>query len=725
MVYGQDDYPSGAADARWDERPVPAVDAVSDVTGRSADGAPAGTGVGGSAALSGGQPERSSLVSNLERLKHNLYIAPDDPHYWQKKLRYQGNDFQALFNMAELLEREGKLEQALALYRRAERAAKGESQFVRAVYRRKMIERQMTYDFMAPSGALNSFAYGSGWGGGGRFDAAQTDGKPLPTMGSGGEGEVPPAGVPPLPTVVSPGRPAGIQRYAACPAPDAWGRRSSPRFAASWASASAGAVPVYTLRRSEGSVRWWFGLSGLLFGLLLGLLAALWLLHYTIDIHVYHHPKTGPLPENGAGETAGAGFGASAHQLAYPLSGGKLSEGPDIPSDGRPGVPDGPSEPVPGGATEPFGAAWWAGELGLTYLRTALLGYYRLNGTFPERLEELAGPFPDNYITGIPPDPVFGERKVVAQGDGTGGWVYVKPAVEAIRAEETAEGEDTPLADDYRLADRRLAGAYDPVLLEAVARAVRPNWTVPVPDGNAAVAEPSWRERWERWLLWLRSVSGRLSPQWAVSGAPAVGLSTEGGAAAMAFHPLKVLVFPDERRIVLASGTNRLLDVPAAVGQPETPTPQGEFVVRRRVWQPLAESSRSGLDAAAAEGVVDAADGIRRPYGVAGLEFADGYAIHGTDDGSSIGRAVTNGCLRVDNRAMEWLFAWTPLGTEVVIADAGGTIGGVGRDEEVVQAFLRHFRTADSVPSAFDGWAAVLQPRPEERDVLTGYAWKG
>jgi lipoprotein-anchoring transpeptidase ErfK/SrfK len=42
-------------------------------------------------------------------------------------------------------------------------------------------------------------------------------------------------------------------------------------------------------------------------------------------------------------------------------------------------------------------------------------------------------------------------------------------------------------------------------------------------------------------------------------------------------------------------------------------------------------------------------------------------AIHGTNDPSSIGRAVSNGCLRVDNSALLQLFELTPAGTPVLI----------------------------------------------------------
>ena len=47
--------------------------------------------------------------------------------------------------------------------------------------------------------------------------------------------------------------------------------------------------------------------------------------------------------------------------------------------------------------------------------------------------------------------------------------------------------------------------------------------------------------------------------------------------------------------------------------------------------------------------------------------LGDGYALHGTPDRESIGRAVTHGCIRVDDEALEWLWAHVPIGTRVRI----------------------------------------------------------
>lgn len=56
--------------------------------------------------------------------------------------------------------------------------------------------------------------------------------------------------------------------------------------------------------------------------------------------------------------------------------------------------------------------------------------------------------------------------------------------------------------------------------------------------------------------------------------------------------------------------------------------------------------------------------GVLGPYR---LLLANGVGLHGTDDQSSIGRAVTHGCIRLRDDAIAWLFENIPIGTRVLI----------------------------------------------------------
>lgn len=60
----------------------------------------------------------------------------------------------------------------------------------------------------------------------------------------------------------------------------------------------------------------------------------------------------------------------------------------------------------------------------------------------------------------------------------------------------------------------------------------------------------------------------------------------------------------------------------------------------------------------------------RRVPGVMGayrLLLANGVGLHGTNDQTSIGRAVTHGCIRLRDEAIAWLYENVPIGTRVVI----------------------------------------------------------
>jgi len=62
----------------------------------------------------------------------------------------------------------------------------------------------------------------------------------------------------------------------------------------------------------------------------------------------------------------------------------------------------------------------------------------------------------------------------------------------------------------------------------------------------------------------------------------------------------------------------------------------------------------------------------RRYPGVLGthrLNLGDGYAIHGTNQPQTVGRAVSHGCVRLRNEDIAKLYAMVPVGTLVLIED--------------------------------------------------------
>lgn len=83
---------------------------------------------------------------------------------------------------------------------------------------------------------------------------------------------------------------------------------------------------------------------------------------------------------------------------------------------------------------------------------------------------------------------------------------------------------------------------------------------------------------------------------------------------------------------------------PVAIGKPSTPTPKGTFKIVNKALNPGG------------------------PFGARWLGLSKAhYGIHGTNNPSSIGNAVSNGCIRMHNRDVIKLYNFVPIGTTVKI----------------------------------------------------------
>jgi len=58
---------------------------------------------------------------------------------------------------------------------------------------------------------------------------------------------------------------------------------------------------------------------------------------------------------------------------------------------------------------------------------------------------------------------------------------------------------------------------------------------------------------------------------------------------------------------------------------------------------------------------------IEGELGFFALDLGNGYLLHGTPHKSSIGRAVTHGCIRLHDEDIQWLFDMIPVGARVYI----------------------------------------------------------
>jgi len=85
---------------------------------------------------------------------------------------------------------------------------------------------------------------------------------------------------------------------------------------------------------------------------------------------------------------------------------------------------------------------------------------------------------------------------------------------------------------------------------------------------------------------------------------------------------------------------------PIAVGKPSTPTPKGNFLIINKAANPGGPFGSRWL-------------GLSAPNG--------DYGIHGTNNPSSIGKAISNGCIRTYNNNIIELYNLVPVGTPVKI----------------------------------------------------------
>ncbi len=127
-----------------------------------------------------------------------------------------------------------------------------------------------------------------------------------------------------------------------------------------------------------------------------------------------------------------------------------------------------------------------------------------------------------------------------------------------------------------------------------------------------------------------------------------------------------------KRRLTFTSDSlNKTYKV--AVGKPSTPSPLGNWVIVQKVVNPGG------------------------PFGVRWMRLSvpwGGYGIHGTNNPSSIGKAVSHGCIRMYNEDVIEVYDRTPIGTPVTIvgnsyAARNMKKGDSGSDVAEVQRMLK------------------------------------
>jgi lipoprotein-anchoring transpeptidase ErfK/SrfK len=111
------------------------------------------------------------------------------------------------------------------------------------------------------------------------------------------------------------------------------------------------------------------------------------------------------------------------------------------------------------------------------------------------------------------------------------------------------------------------------------------------------------------------------------------------------------------RRLTFFRRGRPVVRAPIAVGSPSTPTPIGRFYVNQR----LIPTDTRGPFGPGAIGISAFSNVLT------GWTQGGPVAIHGTNAPWSIGRAVSNGCIRLPNPVLRRVFRATPAGTPVVV----------------------------------------------------------
>jgi len=128
-----------------------------------------------------------------------------------------------------------------------------------------------------------------------------------------------------------------------------------------------------------------------------------------------------------------------------------------------------------------------------------------------------------------------------------------------------------------------------------------------------------------------------------------------------------IVVRTGERRLYLMLGHGQAIRYPVGVGRAGkqwsgTTTISGKYT--RPAWAPPAAVRKDHPNLPK----VIAGGSPRNPMGVAAMSLAGGeYAIHGTNQPSSIGHFVSYGCIRMYNADISDLFGRVSVGDTVVV----------------------------------------------------------
>lgn len=108
--------------------------------------------------------------------------------------------------------------------------------------------------------------------------------------------------------------------------------------------------------------------------------------------------------------------------------------------------------------------------------------------------------------------------------------------------------------------------------------------------------------------------------------------------------PYRIIVDLSDRRLYVLDGDIVIRAFPVGIGKIVSQTPVGEYTIINKQENPGGPFGVLWM-------------GLSKPH----------YGIHGTNDPSSIGHEVSQGCIRMYNEDVLQLSAMAPVGTRVTI----------------------------------------------------------
>lgn len=144
------------------------------------------------------------------------------------------------------------------------------------------------------------------------------------------------------------------------------------------------------------------------------------------------------------------------------------------------------------------------------------------------------------------------------------------------------------------------------------------------------------------------------------------------------FQPGTIVVDPGQRFLYLVEADGKSRRYGIGVGRAGFAW-NGEATIKAKrrwpSWHPPKEMQER--DPMAAEWANGMPGGLDNPLGARALYLFEGdrdtlYRLHGTNDPSSIGKAISSGCVRLINQDVLDLYTRVPIGTKVVVLGQPG-----------------------------------------------------